>query len=141
MTALQAFVGGIGNEDRWSRRGTLVPGIRGNCFAQPRLNEASQAGGTAFLRQGIDDMLEEIGTQAPAYIARLHAQFMSGSNRVLKEMHLFSIVKAVANEASISDGIRRLTQMEGYQSVMTRKPSMESADYADARRWRTGRAN
>ena len=38
----------------------------GNCFAQPRLNEASQPGGAAFFRQGIDDMLEKIGTQAPA---------------------------------------------------------------------------
>ena len=32
-------------------------------------------------------MLEKIGTQAPAKIARLHAQFMRGDNRVLEETH------------------------------------------------------
>ena len=89
MAALQFFAGGIGNENRWPRRGTSVTRTagRGTCLAQPRLDEAGQSGGTAFFREGIDGMLEKIGTQAPAKIARLHAQFMRGDNRVLEETH------------------------------------------------------
>jgi hypothetical protein len=88
MASLQSIIGGVGNEDRGSGRRPLLHLTDGRIRTnQPGLYEVGQPGGTASFRNGIDDMLEQIGTKAASNICRLNAQLVHGNDRVLEEVH------------------------------------------------------
>ena len=88
MTPLQSIIGSVGNEDRGSRRRPLLHLTSGRIRTnQPGLYEVGQPRGTASFRNGIDDMLEQIGPKSASKICCLKAQLVRGNDRVFEEVH------------------------------------------------------
>jgi hypothetical protein len=88
MAAFQSLIGCIGNEDGRPPRGVVLCLSGGRIQAEePGLYEAGQPKWAAFFRNGIDDMLKQIGSKAPANVGRLDTQLVRGDNRIFEEAH------------------------------------------------------